>query len=103
MNSFGCNAALWCAQGKAEVEVLEWLATKECSIVLVNNNGHGVVHKAAQRGWKRGCKWVIENRFKLQPLYQSLKLVGPDTEGRSCSALLQLVSTIFVSSAEVVW
>jgi ankyrin repeat protein len=80
-NSFGCNAVLWCAQGKGEVAVLEWLAAEECNLALVNNNAHGVVHKAAQRGWKLGCIWFFENIMKAQTIELSLELVGPDTEG----------------------
>jgi hypothetical protein len=79
-NKFGCNAALWCAQGKGSIESLKWLSAKKCDLTKINNNGHGVVHKAAQRGWRLGCEWfcttIMEKSCK-----NSLLLVGPDTEG----------------------
>lgn len=80
-NSFGCNAVLWCAQGRGEINALQWLGTNECNLTLVNNNGHGVLHKAAQRGWKLGCEWFFDNVMTSLSVETSIKLVGPDTEG----------------------
>ena len=80
-NSFGCNAVLWCAQGKGEVCALQWLKTKNCNLTLLNSNGHGVLHKAAQRNWRLGCEWFFENVILSLNPEASINLVGPDTEG----------------------
>jgi hypothetical protein len=79
-NSFGCNAVLWCAQGKGDVSTMVWLQQQGCNVSLVNNNGHGVVHKAAQRGQRDICVWFFENIVALSCVDAGLKLVGPDTE-----------------------
>ncbi|CAJ1966694.1 unnamed protein product [Cylindrotheca closterium] len=91
-NSFGCNPVLWCAQGKGEEStILEWLAEKQSRMDVTNHNGHGVLHKAAQRGWKVGCHWFVNkilqgnNRtgssMTANEIANALRLVGPDTEG----------------------
>lgn len=87
VNSFGCNAALWCAQGKGSIETFEWLWTNQCPLTTINNNGHGVVHKTAQRGWREGCEWFCA-KIVEQAGNNSLSLVGPDTEGKSLSILV---------------
>jgi ankyrin repeat protein len=73
-NSFGCNAALWAAQGCGDPVVLEWLASVGCDIYKVNDNGHGILHKAAQRGRSRLCEWFLA-------LQISEAHIGPDLEG----------------------
>jgi len=107
VNSFGCNCVLWCAQGtdnsNVVVEgqydggdiqsigmegkglvVLKWLQSKGCDMTLVNHNGHGVLHKCAQRGqgdigeWF--CKEFLGAGCQLSD-EQCLSLVGPDVEG----------------------
>ena len=72
---------LWCAQGKGEINSLQWLVKNECNLTLVNNNRHGVLHKAAQRGWKLGCEWFFDNVITELNVEISIKLIGPDTEG----------------------
>jgi hypothetical protein len=72
---------LWCAQGKGDVSTLVWLQQQGCNVSLVNNNGHGVVHKAAQRGQRDVCVWFFENIVAPSCAEAALKLVGPDTEG----------------------
>lgn len=56
---------------------------------VTNHNGHGVMHKAAQRGWEVGCRWFVDKillGIKSHPMSTdkattALRLVGPDTEG----------------------
>lgn len=76
VNSFGCNAALWAAQGpRTTVSVLEFLAHHGCSVTAINNNGHGVLHKACQRGNRLVCEWFVEHH-----LGDDVSLVAPDEE-----------------------
>jgi ankyrin repeat protein len=85
-NTFGCNAALWAAQGAADSAVMEWLDRIGCSVFQVNSNGHGVLHKAAQRGREDVSKWFVEHLFKkLLEMQNSecdidLQLIGPDSD-----------------------
>jgi hypothetical protein len=60
---------------------MKWLHAKGCDLTLVNTNGHGVVHKAAQRGQQDVCRWFFEEFVFLSSCETSLKLVGPDSEG----------------------
>jgi ankyrin repeat protein len=77
-NQFGCNAALWASQGPSSARnnadngssndrdtlmVLQWLERVGCSLYAVNHSGHGVLHKAAQRGRRDLCEWFIEQRL----------------------------------------
>lgn len=106
-NSFGCNAVLWCAQGKGEeLSTMEWLMQKGSRMDVTNHNGHGVLHKAAQRGWKVGCHWFVTKvllgnnstsgsttgSMTSNEVANVLRLVGPDTEGTS--SLLSNVSSL---------
>lgn len=82
LNHFGCNAVLWAAQGKGDTRIMEWLQLKGCEMTKVNNNGHGVLHKAAQRGQQPVCNWFFDTWIKVSTDgTTALKLVGPDTEG----------------------
>ena len=96
VNTFGCNAAMWVAQGveedRDEREALEafsgdssgdssgaperrsgeddsipptaaYVARLGVSFRLLNANGHGVVHKAAQRGRRDACAFVLGYRW----------------------------------------
>ena len=102
VNTFGCNAAMWCAQGaeedRDEREAEErdgggagardasagaaaaaetatfsddadvpptaaYVASLGVSFRLINANGHGVVHKAAQRGRRDMCAFLLGNRW----------------------------------------
>ena len=40
---------------------MEWLESNNVSLDLVNHNGHGAIHKAAQRGQSSVCHWLWEN------------------------------------------
>lgn len=103
LNSFGCSPVLWCSQGTNEkgLPALQWLRDKGCCMTLVNHNGHGVLHKAAQRGQMDVAKWLIKeecgNLFGMPCSNTSnggdernitehdnntfLAMVGPDIEG----------------------
>lgn len=82
INQFGCNGVLWAAQGKGDTTIMEWLQEKGCEMTKVNNNGHGVLHKAAQRGQQSMCNWFFQTWIKDKvDRSTALKLVGPDTEG----------------------
>jgi ankyrin repeat protein len=84
MNQFGCNAALWAAQGPSSARnnsdngdgndtlmVLQWLERVGCSLYVVNHSGHGVLHKAAQRGRRDLCEWFIEQRLFAMAVKES--------------------------------
>mmetsp|Transcript_16131 Transcript_16131/g.20434 ORF Transcript_16131/g.20434 Transcript_16131/m.20434 type:complete len:443 (+) Transcript_16131:3-1331(+) len=96
LNSFGCNAVLWSAQGEGSVGSMKWLMFVKCNLFLINSNGHSIVHKAAQRGKDNVCEWLLsstENCLKMEFLDDSmsgdslnnlterLTLVGPDSDG----------------------
>lgn len=113
VNRFGCNAVLWAAQGTFEdpsLAVMEFLASVQCDFYLVNANGHGLLHKAAQRGRHALAVWFVErlmDRFALNPSsngersdddedtcrdsdssdFVLTRLVGPDAEGCTPSDL----------------
>lgn len=77
INSFGCNAVLWCAQGEGNrLESMKWLRSIGCHMSLTNSNGHGALHKAAQRGRGDLVDWLMEEVEKV-----TLEWIGPDSEG----------------------
>ena len=76
-NSFGCNAVLWCAQGDGNrLESMKWLSSVGCQMFVTNSNGHGALHKAAQRGREDLVDWLV---IHLEPV--SFAWIGPDAEG----------------------
>lgn len=88
INSFGCNAVLWAAQGKGDIVIMEWLQAKGCEMTRVNKNGHAVFHKSAQRGHLQSCQWFFEKYVNLpHHIDLALSLIGPDTEGYCASDL----------------
>ena len=106
LNSYGCSAVLWCSQGTSGngLEALKWLRDRGCNMKLVNHNGHGVLHKAAQRGQRDIAEWLIREECaslvaessvgtptdsNLDSMERSalLALVGPDVEGYGPSDL----------------
>jgi hypothetical protein len=61
---------------------MEWLRSSGCNITLVNHNGHGALHKAAQRGQREICEWFFASVIDgLSDTSAAMQLVGPDTEG----------------------
>lgn len=100
VNKFGCNALLWAAQGTATPETMEWLVrVARCPVTHTNGNGHGVLHKAAQRNRPDIAAWFQEFVWKLliddddtsestETVPQRLWLLwGPDKEGCTPSDL----------------
>ena len=57
-NSYGCNAAMWAAQG-GHLLVCRYLLQRGVAFDLVNANGQGCLHKAAQRGHVAVCEWLV--------------------------------------------
>jgi ankyrin repeat protein len=102
-NVYGCNAALWCAQGEGDATTMEWLLSVGCPVAVVNSNCHGVLHKASQRGRRDICEWFCRMVMQLDPGYLqpdemeaaharnydeiNLQLVGPDSDGCTPSDL----------------
>jgi len=81
INSFGCNAVLWSAQSIVEggdedngLQVIQFLESIGCDVELVNSNGHGILHKCAQRGKKDICEWIFS---RLEQVYME----GDDEKG----------------------
>ncbi|CAB9513552.1 Ankyrin Repeat [Seminavis robusta] len=89
VNTFGCNAVLWCAQGeRGDVDTMKWLHAQGCHMTQVNHNEHGVLHKAAQRGQLPICQWFWDTTVTPAILLSQqgggtsnvFDLLGPDTE-----------------------
>jgi ankyrin repeat protein len=75
INRYSCNAVLWAAQSKSEsLDCIQWLESVGCDITLINSNGHGILHKAAQRGRKNVCKWILAKKENLNLMNQ----ISPD-------------------------
>jgi hypothetical protein len=96
VNKFGCNALLWAAQGTATPATMKWLVdVAKCPLSHVNGNGHGILHKAAQRNRPKVTEWFLEHVLDLLLLLDSdeevcqelLVLTGPDREGCTPSDL----------------
>lgn len=78
-NSFGCNAVLWCAQGCGNLESMKFLSAIDgMDMTLVNTNGHGSLHKAAQRGQDDVVKWLVHHENNLRKFQFSW--IGPDSD-----------------------
>ena len=58
VNSYGCNAAMWAAQG-AQLPTCRYLRTLGVDFSRLNANGQGCLHKAAQRGAREVCEWLV--------------------------------------------
>ncbi len=60
INSYGCNAVLWAGQGlNTGYEIFELLHSLNCNFHIFNENGQGILHKAAQRGNTHICKLLL--------------------------------------------
>jgi ankyrin repeat protein len=82
-NSFGCTAVLWCAQGEGTVEIMDWLQSIGLSLVTTNSNGHGALHKSAQRKRSPLCSWLCSSVYEnlTGNNAEVFNTIGPDTEG----------------------
>lgn len=83
LNSYGCNAVLWSAQSNSSgLNSLKWLHEIGSDMKVVNSNGHGMLHKSAQRGKEEVCRWILEEYLATEGDCQSkLQQIGPDAEG----------------------
>ena len=91
INSFGCNAVLWCAQGRASVETMAWLLQSGADFNLVNTNGHSAFHKAAQRGIREVVEWLTD-KFLVNKVDEEAcwSFIGPDADGHCPSDLCHM-------------
>lgn len=64
-NSYGCNAALWAAQGGSSLELCRFLHRLGVDWHRINANGQGALHKAAQRGRRDVCEWLLSAEVGL--------------------------------------
>ena len=81
VNIFGCNAALWSAQSStSNLRAIKWLHSIGCDLSRVNSNGHGMLHKSAQRGKIEVCKWMLSLSYSQDAPFDVLNLMGPDAE-----------------------
>jgi hypothetical protein len=88
-NSFGCNSVLWSAQGAGSCEIMSWLFEVGLDFTLINSNGHGALHKAAQRGAKDIVLWLV-NTILCNKSSIAWDMIKPDTEGHCPSDLAQM-------------
>jgi hypothetical protein len=104
-NVYGCNAALWCAQGEGDATTMEWLLSVGCPMAVVNTNFRCVLHKSSQRGRRDMCEWFCRKVVQLDLVAHlqsdqaeathatrkdekiNLQLVGPDSDGCTPSDL----------------
>ncbi|KAL7557713.1 hypothetical protein ACA910_018507 [Epithemia clementina (nom. ined.)] len=107
VNNYGCNAALWAAQGgtttttasnprqssrrhggtnntlnlgcnenksshdsvvnadeeQRTILTLRWLDSVGCDLFHINHNGHGILHKAAQRNRMQVAQWFVHQKL----------------------------------------
>ena len=65
-NSFGCNAFQWAAQTASDdLKMAKWLLVAGLDPTLLNRNGHSAVHKAAVKGHRRICEWLLSDEVGL--------------------------------------
>lgn len=77
-NVHGCSAVMWCAQGVSGEDAMELLRTRGAAFAAVNANGHSVLHKAAQRGKRDVCAWLLS---RAQDLGLGRRHASHDLEG----------------------
>ena len=86
INVYGCNPALWAAQGNATTALMQFMESNGCQMGQINSNGHSVLHKAAQRGNSEVAKWFI-SKYVQNELNQddgskdAIEFIAPDGEG----------------------
>ena len=59
LNKFGCNAMQWAAQ-TSRLDMCRFLVHHGLDATLCNNNGHSSLHKAAVKGQRKVCTWLIK-------------------------------------------
>ena len=59
-NAFGCNASQWAAQRRVgSVAMCAYLRDVGVDLKVTNRNGHSAVHKAAVKGNRAACEWLL--------------------------------------------
>ena len=59
-NAFGCNASQWAAQrATGSVAMCAYLRDAGVDLTVLNRNGHSAVHKAAVKGNRDACEWLL--------------------------------------------
>lgn len=82
-NGFGCNAIQWCVQ-TGDVAMCEYLLGIGLNVRLCNKNGHSALHKAAVKGQRGACEWLV-SRGGL-----GLAQMQPDKDGNRPSDMARL-------------
>jgi len=78
-NSFGCTVAHWVALGPTDnLVVAEWLGKQEVDWVVRNVQGHSCLHKAAWKGHRLLCAWLLGGMSLVNALEK-------DPDARVCS------------------
>ena len=88
-NIFGCNSVLWAAQGAGSCVIMSWLFEVGLDFTLINSNGHGALHKAAQRGSEEVVHWLV-NSVLCNKSSIAWDMLKPDEEGHCPSDLAQM-------------
>ena len=65
---------------------MSWLLESGADFSLINSNGHGALHKAAQRGCSATIKWLL-NTFLQDQDRDAALMIQPDVEGHCPSDL----------------
>ena len=87
VNAFGCNAIQWAAQSDTSegLAVCRWLARRGLDLRLLNRNGHSAVHKAAVKGNRGACEWLLGPEGGLGAAH-----LRPDGDGNTPSVMSRL-------------
>ena len=66
-NAYGCNAIQWAAQSDTSdgLVACRWLQERGLDLGVLNCNGHSALHKAAVKGQKRVCAWLLSEEVGL--------------------------------------
>ena len=86
-NSFGCNAIQWAAQTDASdgLLVCRWLVRRGLDVTILNCNGHSALHKAAVKGRRAVCEWLLSDEVGLGAAH-----LRPDGDGNTPSLMARL-------------
>jgi hypothetical protein len=90
LNKFGCNAVQWAAQ-TGDLDTCEYLRELGLDLALKNNNGHSALHKAAVKGRRGACEWLV----RVAGL--SLPHMGPDGDGNTPAEMARLEGHVELS------
>ena len=86
-NSYGCNAIQWAAQSDTSdgLAVCRWLLERGLDVTVLNCNGHSALHKAAVKGQRAVCEWLLSPEVGLAASH-----LGPDGDGNTPSLMARL-------------